>query len=83
MPASTTHRTLTKHPRWFENQTRNRPPDRVNSNSKSASESSPKKLKISGVKTLPTNVQWRTFLNIDGVGWQKFRKIKDLQSQAF
>lgn len=32
MPASTTHRTLTKYPRWFENQTRNRPPDRVNSN---------------------------------------------------
>lgn len=34
MPASTTHRALTKHPRWFENQTRNRPWDRVNSNSK-------------------------------------------------
>lgn len=31
MLGSTNHRALTKLPRWFENQTRNRPPDRVNS----------------------------------------------------
>jgi putative transposase len=31
MPASTIRRTLTTHPGWFENQTRNRPPDWANS----------------------------------------------------
>ena len=31
MPPSMTHSMLTGHPRWFENQTKNRPPDRVNS----------------------------------------------------
>lgn len=33
MPASMTHSMLTEHPKWFENQTSNRPPDGVNSNS--------------------------------------------------
>ncbi|WP_332743353.1 hypothetical protein, partial [Hydrogenophaga sp.] len=31
MPASITHSMLTEHPKWFENQTSNRPPDGVNS----------------------------------------------------
>ncbi len=31
MRPSMTHSMLTGHLRWFENQTRNRPPDRVNS----------------------------------------------------
>lgn len=35
MPASMTHSMLTEHPKWFENQTSNRPPDGVNSNSNS------------------------------------------------
>lgn len=35
MPASMTHSMLMEHPKWFENQTSNRPPDGVNSNSNS------------------------------------------------
>jgi hypothetical protein len=31
MPNSMTHSMLMEHPRWFENQIRNRPPGRVNS----------------------------------------------------
>jgi hypothetical protein len=33
MPWSMTHSMLTGHPKWFENQTGNRPRNRVNSNS--------------------------------------------------
>lgn len=31
MPASMTHSMLMEHPKWIENQTENRPPERVNS----------------------------------------------------
>ena len=36
MPPSMTHSMLMGYLRWFENQTGNRPPDRVNSNSNSS-----------------------------------------------